>query len=522
MSLYRFFQTKEENKSMEKVALFELSSTAIRMTLCQAENNEYFFVFKEYSEHIYINEHIEGDGMIKSSKIKECISLLQIYKKICESQGITKIYCVVGASLSAAKNYSSFMEEASSMCGLDFKMLSESEEVAAVYASVINTLDVPKGVIVNISGHWTRIIHYNRRVVLDSITLPHGSANLKADNLSLTGTIATITKELSKKASFLTGLDPESVIIGVSDVFTSVGRLSRKMRKYPIDIDYNYNFDTEYFKQVFDLVKTLDVEKKQKLKGISSHSAATILSGMCIIEAVLQFSKLRNIVVAPAYRNLGLMFNYALPYTAERPVSDVLGYSLETIAAVAGLNKKECEARYALALLLFKQLKVLHKLPRVYAKVLRIASYLYHIGQRVNSLNYEKVNYNAILNCGLCGASHKEIVLAAFTAAQKKWEDFNLSEWVRYKDITTDDDLEAVRKLSIIVAIAEALNIRNCNAIKDISCDILGDSVILKLIAEDNTKATKVDVKALQMEIFYAKKYGSEFVKAFKKNLEIL
>ena len=507
---------------MEKIALFELSSTAIRLTLCQAVEGEYFFVFKEYSEFIHINEHIESDGMIKSAKIKDCISLLQIYKKICEAQGISKTYCVVAASLSEAKNYSSFLDEASSVCGLDFKMLNENDEVTAVYTSVINTLDVPKGVIVNISSHSTRIIHYNRRVVLDSAIIPYGSANLKAENAKTTAAVDLITKELGKKAAFMTSLDPESAIIGVSDVFVSTARLSRKMRKYPVDIDHNYHFDPEQFKQVFDLIKTLDHDKKQKIKGISSYSANTILAGMCVIEAILKYSKLNHVVVANSYRNVGLMFHYALPYTHERPVSDVLGYSLETTAAGAGLDKKECEAQYALALLLFKQLKVLHKLPRVYAKILRIASYLYHIGKRVNCTNYEKINYNAILNCGLCGASHKEIVLASFSAAQKKWEDFNLSEWVRYKDITTNDDLEAVRKLSIIVALAEALNIRNCGAIKDISCDILGDSVILKLIAEDSSKATKIDVKALQMEIFYAKKYGGEFVKAFKKNLEIL
>jgi len=126
------------------------------------------------------------------------------------------------------------------------------------------------------------------------------------------------------------------------------------------------------------------------------------------------------------------------------------------------------------------------------------------------------------LNCNVHGVSHKEIVLSAFVAAQKKWEDFNLPEWVRYKDVVSDDDLEAVRKLSIIVAMAEALNIRNCNAVKDITCDILGDSVILKLVADENAKQNKTDVNALHMEIFYAKKFSAEFSRAFRKNLEIL
>jgi len=508
---------------MEKIALFELSSTMIRVTLCKAVEGEYFFVYREYSEYVHINEHIEKDGMIKSSKIKECISLLQMYKKICESQSISKIYCIAGTSLTHAKNYPSFMEEARNMCGLDFRVIKENEEVNAIYTSVINTLDVPKGLIINISSHSTRIIHYNRRVVLDSVTLPFGSVSLGVNNASVEETIKNLGEELKEKASFVGALDSETAVVGVGNVFASVGRLSRKMRKYPIDIDHGYNINLEQFNQVFDFIKSLDIEKKQKLKGISSHSADTVLSGMCIIEAILKNSNLSSLVVADAYRNAGLLFNYAVPSTTERPLSDVLGNSLDVVVAKASLDKVECEAHYSLALLLFKQLRVLHKLPRSYAKILRIASYLYHMGKKVSPLNFEKVNYNMILNCGLNGATHREIVLSAFTSAQKKWEDFNLAEWVRYKDVVTEDDLDAVRKLCIIVAMAEALNIRRCNAVKDISCDILGDSVILKLISEENnSKATKIDVNALQMEIFYAKKYGQEFVRAFKKNLEIL
>lgn len=508
---------------MEKIALFELSATAIRLTLGAMVENEYFYVYKEFSEYVQINEHIESDGLIKTAKIKECIALLQTYKKICEAEGISRRHCVVAASLAEAKNYSSFLDEANNTCGLEFKMLTEAEEISSVYAGVINTLDVPKGVIINISSYATRIIHYNRRVVLDSLILPFGSTTVFKNGCTPDEAVENIKAELAKKGGFLSSLDRETALVGVSDVFVSFGRLSRKMRKIPVDIDHNFHADADNFNQVFDFIKGLDAGKKQKLRGISSQSAETILAGMCIIEAILQYSKLSNIIVCCGYRNIGLLLNYSMPFTVERPVSDVLGFSLDAIAASSAQDKKECEARYNLALLLFRQLKVLHKLPRGYLKVLRVASYLYHLGKRINNFGYEKINYHAILNCNVNGVSHKEIILSAFVAAQKKWEDFNFAEWSRYGEkFLTEDDCEAVRKLTIIVAMAEALNIRNCGAIKDISCDILGDSVILKLIADESAKTTKTDVNALHMEIFYAKKYSTEFNRAFRKNMEIL
>lgn len=506
----------------EKLALFEIGTTSIRLTLCKTVEGERFVIYKSFSEKIGINEQIENDGLIKSEKIKEVIALISLYKKICEAENIQKQIAFVASNITHAKNYKSLVDEVANTTGLDVKILTPEAEVSAVYTSVINTLDVPKGIIVNISSHSTRIIHYNRRVVLDSVIIPFGSATLlkQAENMPLIAADLFV-KELTKSAVFLQGLDPETNIVGVSDVFVAMGRIARKMKRYPVDIDHNYVTNDETFGQVFDFIKTLDVEKKQKIKGISGASTQTILSGMCIVDAILKLSGLKNIVVGCSYRSLGILFNATVPCTLERPVTDVLGYSLECIAMNSGLDKTCGEQVYYYALLLFKQLRVLHKLPRAYAKVLRIASHMYELGRFANNENFEKSNYSAILASPLMGTSHKEIVLAAFAASIKKWEDFNLAEWVKYKDLLTDEDLEAVRKIAVIVAMSSAINIRNQNIVKDITCDILGDSVIIKLLTEIDQR-NKVDIKAAELEIFFTKKFSSEFTRAFKKNLEIL
>jgi exopolyphosphatase/guanosine-5'-triphosphate,3'-diphosphate pyrophosphatase len=161
-------------------------------------------------------------------------------------------------------------------------------------------------------------------------------------------------------------------------------------------------------------------------------------------------------------------------------------------------------------------------LPRYYTRVLKVASLLYNLGVCVNKLSFERINYYAIINAKLLGLSHRETVLAAFVASCKNWDDFSLSEWVKYKDMTSQEDLDAVRKLSIIVAMADVMNMRMKNIVKDISCDILGDSVIVKLITDTDLKNHNTDIDAARTEIYFSKKYSREFAKIFKKNVEIL
>jgi len=501
---------------MEKYALFEIGTTYLRMTLAVGEQGEYFHIYKTLSEPVNINRHIEADGMIKSSKIYECVSIIKMYKKICIAEGVTHFFAVASNTLIDAKNSKTFIDELGGTLGQEFKILTNEIETNAIYSAVVNTLDVSKGIIVNISGFSTRIIHYSRRMILNSVTIPYGSVSLfeKTGNMSLIAT-DVFRKELEKNAPFFLELDPETQIVGVSDVFTSFGKIVRKMKKYPFDVENNYVTDSEAFTQVFEFIKTLDMDRKQKLKGISSESAQTILCGMCIVDAILKYSKLKKLVIATAYRNVGILQNAILPYTVDKPITDLLGYSLNVIEHMSGQDVKHCEHFYELAILLFKQIRVLHKLPRMYAKILRIASHLYSLNKFVNS-------YYAILAAPIMGATHREIVLAAFAASFKKWEDFNLAEWIKYKDMVTDEDLEAVRKLSMILAMTEALDVRGGNEIKDINCDLLGDSVILKLLTSTEQHAPKIDSNAADVEIFQAKKYAAEFQKTFKRALELL
>jgi exopolyphosphatase/guanosine-5'-triphosphate,3'-diphosphate pyrophosphatase len=499
---------------MEKIAIIELGMDQIRLSIIRIEPEVHFETEEEYGEFVGIGRHIEGSGLIKTAKIKECIAVLQMYKQIATAAGVSKFHCVASANLSKAKNYTSFIDEAGLALDLTFNMLSDEHEIEALYIAIVNTLDVPKGLIVSISTAATRIIHYCRRVVLNSVVIPVGVTNFT--------TAEAFTKELSAVGESIEFIDSEVPIIGTGDIFTGASRLSRKIKRYPVDIDNNYIMNKDGFDEVYNFLNGLDVEKSAKLKGIPASGVGQLISGMEIVLAIMDYTGLTNIIVNRNNRTTGLAYSVTMPDIKEKPVYDVFTASAESIIWACGLDRQRAFAHYNLANVLYTQLRVLHKLPRTYGKILKAATLLYTLGSKVNKQNYERINYFAVLNSNLCGLSHKEIVLSAFIAGCKHWDDFSLSEWVKYKDIMTDEDLDAVRKLAIIAAMAEVMNMRMSGTVKDISCDILGDSVIIKLVTDTDLKNPSNDIDAARTEIFYSKKFAREFTKIFKKNVEIL
>ncbi|MCL2569694.1 MAG: hypothetical protein FWE16_00630 [Firmicutes bacterium] len=505
-----------------KLALIEMGTSNFRLILSHIKEGEYFVPYKTITEAVGIEEQINSDAMISSTRFRECSSILQMFKSIIDAEGIKDIQVIATNSLSHAKNYQSFIEDAKTQLGTDVRVMSPEGEMSALYSAVTNTLDVQKGTVVSITTQCVRIINYNRRIILESAVIPIGTFGIFKQSSDPEKAIEAFTEQLKKHATIFENMDAEGLIIGVGETFSAYSRLARKITKYSVDIEHNYHTCNETFDKVFTFIKDLDPEKRARMKGVSTQSISAVLGGLCIMTAILRFTGVKNIVVGNIYRNKGLLFQHTIPFTSERPMPDLLGYCLEMTKDFTGLDKESGTRMYELGLMLFKQLKVLHKLPRGYAKVLRVAAQLYKLGGVVNPVTHERNNYHAIMNSTLYGICHKDIVLASFCAAQKRWEDFNLSEWVRYKDIMTEFDLDAVRKISNILAIADALNIRNKDVVKDITCDILGDSVIIKLVTDTDTKSLKVDPKAAQIEIYFAKKYASEFERAFKKKLEVL
>ncbi len=311
---------------------------------------------------------------------------------------------------------------------------------------------------------------------------------------------------------WLKEVDPDAQMIGVGGSFRNLFKITKMVHKYPLDTVHNYKMQTEDFIPVYDMIKVLDLDKKKKIKGLSTERADILPAALAVINSFIKYMGVEQFTLSGAGLREGIMFNQALPMTIEKPIADVLNYSLTTLVKYYECEETHVEHVVNLSIQLFKQLRVLHKFPRQYLKILKVASMLHDCGKRIKYYNHQRHSWYTVLNATLYGVTHREIVMAAFTACCHNKEDVNAYDWARYRDIVNEEDLEVVKKLGVMLRIAESLDRAGAGTIKSINCDILGDSVIMK---------TEVEGDAT-LEIKNAMAASTEFRKAFHKNLEIL
>ena len=504
---------------MEKIGIIDLGSNSARLVIVELFGEGHFMVVDEIKESVRLGQDMDRDGFLKPQRVSETIKTLKMFKRLCDTSGVTRIIAVATAAVRRAKNQRSFLDEIQATCGIRVNVLSEEEEATLVYRGVINSMDIPKGIILEIGGGSTKIVYYNRRTILHYATMPFGAVTLTdlfaddgVDPKEQTAKIEEFFTEQFKKIDWLSELEPDVQMIGVGGSFRNLYKINKVVRKYPLDTVHNYSFAVEDFNSIYEMVRVLDVEKRKRIRGLSPARADIMPAAMAIIRSFTAYIGAENFVVSGSGLREGIMVNQALPLTVERPISDVLTYSLNTLVKYYGCDQKHVEHVVHLSIQLFKQLRVLHKFPRQYLKVLKIAASLHDSGARIKYYNHQKHSWYTILNSGIYGATHREIVLAAFVAGCHRKEDINQADWVRYRDIVTEEDLDVVKKLGVLLRIAESLDRSRSSVVAGINCDVLGDSVIMK---------TEITGDAA-LEVRSAMSANGEFKRAFHKNLEIL
>lgn len=504
---------------LEKIAIIDLGSNTTRLLIIDVLNDGTFSIVDQLKEAPRLGEGMERDGFLKPARIHETVCTLKMFRKLCDAYRVDKIIAVATAAVRHAKNQRSFLDEVSAICGIKLRVLTAEEEAMYVYKGVINTMDIAKGLIFEIGGGSTKIVYYNRRNLLNYATLPFGAITLTElfakegeDPAETANKIEDFLTEQLKQIEWLKEVDPETQLIGVGGSFRNLARVSKIMRKYPLRTIHNYVVTGEDFEHSYNLLKNLDIDRKRKIKGISSGRADILPSAFAAISAFKKYMNIENVIISGSGLRTGLMFNYAVPQTQEKPIQDVLGFSLNTIINKFGCNKEHIDNVTNLAVQLFKQLRVLHKFPRQYLKIMKVAASLHETGNKVQFYNFEKHSGYVVLNSNLYGISHRDMVLASFVVSNSSIEDVNLIEWARYKDFVTEEDLEAVKKMGVMLRLADSLDRCGLGLVKNINCDILGDSVIMKTEVEGDAG----------LEINEALQISADFRKTFRKNLEIL
>lgn len=498
---------------MEKLAVIELNEVGTRLSIVDVSNGKYKLI-KEDVDKYDLYKEVEADKLLKPKTITSLLATFKMYKKIIDDYAIEKVVAVATEFLQKARNQKGFIDEIYTNTNIAFSYISSDEIVKNLYTSVVNSIDLSKGYAFDIGTNSVSLVRYNRRATIATAVLPFGflSCVTKENGEKRSyDEVYEYTLNALKNSDFAFAPEDDFVCTGTGEPFINVGRIAKKLERYPLNIDNNYSVSSETFAKIEKFVKELDLEKIKRVKGIIAENPDVLLAGIAIASALYKFFNISEVVVSTANSKDGLIRNFIGIEAFDR-YSDLLANSFDFYREFMPGDTSANLRVNNMSSILFKQLKVMHKLPRTYVKALRVASYMYDAGKAVSYEDYERHGFYVIMNSNLAGVSQKDLLLAAFTCLCQNPDNFNLSDWIKYQAMVSDEDMEAVRKMGVIVKLAAALNSSKDANVSDIVCDMLGDSVIMKTVSSSDAG----------YEVKQGIKLADDYRKLFKKNLQLI
>ncbi|WNR43346.1 Ppx/GppA family phosphatase [Paenibacillus roseipurpureus] len=471
-----------------KLGIIDIGSNSIRLVIYETNSQGAYRVVCEHKDSARLSERMGPDLILHSKDILSILPILNHYTRLCKVHEVTTIRTVATAAVRNAANTADIVRVLEEQTGLRIEVLSGYEEARYGYLGVMNAIDIQDAMIIDIGGGSTEVSLVKDRQLLHSHSFPFGAVNttrqyMQGANLT-DQQMSTIRAMVQDALSAHPWIADSSGLpmIGLGGTIRTLGKMSRKGNKYPIQLAHNYVMKPSELRHFLTLLSSMPLEKRKKIDGLAKERADIIVPGLLILETIFTAAKASSCIISGSGLRDGLFFETINP---KQPIkSDVLEASLQNILALhPNAARMHVQHVDAFALQLFDTIAVSKELDTRCRTYLHTAALLHRIGVSVHYYQYLKHTQYMMQETHIDGLSHREIVIASLIATYKT-KSRTAQQVIPYKDLLLESDTALIVKLGTLLSVARALDISETQPVKEIRLHFKESTLMLHMICE--------------------------------------
>jgi exopolyphosphatase/guanosine-5'-triphosphate,3'-diphosphate pyrophosphatase len=268
-----------------------------------------------------------------------------------------------------------------------------------------------------------------------------------------------------------------------------------------------------HMRRIAKMLSRLALDERKKLSGVGPRRAEIIAAGAVVYLQLLDSCELQNF----RYSALGLRDGLLAQKAAEYDRSTRSGRQIESErwdSIRAAVQHYHVDMKHALevresAMDLFSSLASVHQLPSEYREWLSAASMLYEVGDYVNRNGRHRHAYYIISNSEILGYTPQQRrVIAAIARYLGKSRPLPNDSAMK---LVPPEDREYVRKASLVLRLARALNLGRGGSLRSARVRIRNGVVNLNLVAKPRA--------SIDLELWAVEKERGYFREIFGREL---
>jgi exopolyphosphatase/guanosine-5'-triphosphate,3'-diphosphate pyrophosphatase len=488
------------------VAVIDIGTTSIRMMIAQIDKAGNVQPLEHLHQAVELGKDTFTSGNIGEETMEKCVAALRSFQRILREYRITdptRVRAVATNAVREATNREAFLDRIQISTGIAVDDIDDAEVHRYTFLGIKPILEsevmlrAADLVVVEVGGGSTRVLGLQSGLVALAISYRLGSLRLRemledfhAPAISLPDllenhvqtTVSQIQASLPFKGK------PNLLLLGGDARFVADSHVENWDKRCAARVKVTALARTT------EKILKLSVDSLVKLHHLSYPDAETLGPALLTYTRLAQALKVQHVYVASTSLREGLMAEMAHDAWTDEFMQQIV-HSATELGRKYNFEQRHAESVTRIARQVFSALRAEHHLTVREERILTVASLLHEIGLFVSNRNHHKHSMYLIQNSEVFGLGDRDTQLAALVARYHRRATPRSSheEFIRMDRV----DRLTVSKLASILRLADALDRRHCDFLRDL--DIRLESGRL-LVTARNTSDLVVEHLGLQQK----------------------
>jgi exopolyphosphatase / guanosine-5'-triphosphate,3'-diphosphate pyrophosphatase len=446
---------------MPTFAAVDIGSNSVRLKIARLTGRR-LKPLHEDREVTRLGESVFRTGFLSPEAMADTIEVLRRFHRSAQKLGADTVRVVATSALRDARNSRAFLEWVRSATGWKVEIISGLEEARLIHLGLVSSSRIGSSPIlmIDLGGGSCELTISNDGHIRETVSSPLGAVRLTNEFLhhdpprkgELERLRGFVAREVGRIAARISKARINTVI-ATSGTAASLAAVCQNLSKNP-----GVNSVTRsQMRRIAKVITRSTIEQRRKMPGIGPKRAEIIAAGAMVYAEILDRCQLRGFRYSP----LGLRDGLLAQMESERWDSVKAAVAHYRVDLHHALQVREAASK------LFNQLKTVHQLPPEYREWLSAAAMLYEVGDYVNRSGRHRHTYYIISHSEILGYTPEQRrIIAAIARYLGKSRP---SDGDAPMKVLPQEDREHVRRASLLLRLARALNLGRSGAVRDVN-----------------------------------------------------
>jgi exopolyphosphatase/guanosine-5'-triphosphate,3'-diphosphate pyrophosphatase len=469
-----------------RLACVDVGSNALRFLAAQFNTLEEFKVLEQQRAPVRLAHDVFLSGRLTDGAMTAAASALASFAARIRELEIQVYRAVATSAVRESSNADLFIQQVREEAGLQLEVISGSEEARLVHAAVRRALPLAgrEWIVVDVGGGSVEVLLVDDSGILWSESHTMGSVRLLeelSEAAEKPGHFRRLLEEyiatLRLPAATLSHRPAGFIATGGNaETLAQLAAPATKAGSVP-------SVTLEVLGTIIERLSGLSYRQRVEELGLREDRADVLLPAAVLYQRLAKLAGARVILVPGVGIKEGVLYDLAEAVTTPHAHEDRREHELASALVAIGrrFHFDESHARQVAhhSMLLFDQLRSLHRLGASERRILHAAAWLHDIGAYVSYKRHHKHSMYLIAQCELPGFSASEVELVANIARyhRKSEPTAGHEEFARLKAA----DQKRVLALAALLRLADALDREHSQRIQGITAELQPGKVVLRL-----------------------------------------